>query len=154
MLPGFADEFAQAERIEPEVLSLKVGQVGSVTFDRGHFRQVLWNLCRNALYYGKHESGSLMLLAGMDHGRVTLEVQDDGPGVLPEHRSRLFEPFFTTAEQGTGLGLYIAKELCEANGAWLEYNDAESGERQQGACFRITFGERRFMKRPVHEHGG
>ena len=156
LLPGFADEFSQAERVEPGVLALKVGQVGMVTFDRGHFRQVLWNLCRNALYYGKHASGSLMLIAGMERGRVTLEVQDDGPGVLLEHRSRLFEPFFTTAEQGTGLGLYIAKELCEANGAWLEYHDAEhkSGERQQGACFRITFGERRFLKRPVREHGG
>ncbi len=154
LLPGFADEFAQAERVEPGVLTLKVGQVGIVTFDRGHFCQVLWNLCRNALYYGKHASGSLMLLASLDRGRVTLEVQDDGPGVLPEHRSRLFEPFFTTAEQGTGLGLYIAKELCEANGAWLEYHDAEHSGRQQGACFRIIFGERRFMKRPVREHGG
>ncbi len=156
LLPVFADEFSQAERVEPGVLSLKIGQVDMVTFDRGHFRQVLWNLCRNALHYGKREAGSLMLLADMDRGRVILEIQDDGPGVLPEHRSRLFEPFFTTAEQGTGLGLYIAKELCEANGAWLEYHDAEnrSGERQQGACFRITFGERRFMKRPVHGHGG
>ncbi len=152
LLPGFADEFAQAERVEPGVLMLKAGQVGMVSFDRGHFRQVLWNLCRNALYYGKHAPGSLVLQVFLDRGRVTLEVQDDGPGVLPEHRSRLFEPFFTTAEQGTGLGLYIAKELCEANGAWLEYHDEEHG--RQGACFRIIFGERRFINRPVREHGG
>ncbi len=150
LLPGFSDEFVEAERVEPGVLALKAEQVGTVAFDRGHFRQVLWNLCRNALYYGRHETASLVLATGMDRGRVTLEVKDDGPGVLPEHRSRLFEPFFTTAEQGTGLGLYIAKELCEANGAWLEYVDVGG---RQGACFRITFGERRYIKRPVREHG-
>ncbi len=154
LLPGFADEFSQAERVEQGVVVLKVVQVGSVTFDRGHFRQVLWNLCRNALYYGKHQAGSLTIATSMERGRVILEVQDDGPGVLPEHRSRLFEPFFTTAEQGTGLGLYIAKELCDANGAWLEYVDAEHRAVEQGACFRITFGERRYMKRPESEHGG
>ncbi len=154
LLPGFADEFSQAERIEQGVVVLKAGQVGVVTFDRGHFRQVLWNLCRNALYYGKRQAGSLALATGIERGRVILEVQDDGPGVLPEHLARLFEPFFTTAEQGTGLGLYIAKELCDANGAWLEYVDAEHREVKQGACFRITFGERRYMKRPEREHGG
>lgn len=155
LLPAFVDEFNQAERVAPGVLVLKAEQVGMISFDRGHFRQVLWNLCRNGLYYGRHLPGSLMLVTSMERGRVTLEVQDDGLGVLPEHRSRLFEPFFTTAEQGTGLGLYIAKELCEANGAQLEYRDVESrqGERESGACFRMTFGERRFVKRPVREHG-
>ena len=156
LLPAFVDEFNQAERIAPGVLVLQAEQVGMVTFDRGHFRQVLWNLCRNGLYYGRHLPGSLMLVTGMERGRVTLDVRDDGPGVSLEHRSRLFEPFFTTAEQGTGLGLYIAKELCEANGAWLAYHDAESrlGERKSGACFRMIFGERRLGKRPVREHGG
>ncbi len=156
LLPAFVDEFNQAERIAPGVLVLQSEQVGMVTFDRGHFRQVLWNLCRNGLYYGRHLPGSLMLVTGMERGRVTLDVRDDGPGVSLEHRSRLFEPFFTTAEQGTGLGLYIAKELCEANGAWLAYHDAESrpGERKSGACFRMIFGERRLGKRPVREYGG
>jgi two-component system sensor histidine kinase PilS (NtrC family) len=156
LLPTFMDEFIQAERVAPGVVVLQAGQAGMVTFDRGHFRQVLWNLCRNGLHYGHHLPGSLALVTGVERGRVTLEVRDDGPGIAVEHRSRLFEPFFTTAEQGTGLGLYIAKELCEANGAWLAYYDAEDrpGERKSGACFRITFGERRLGKRPVHQHGG
>jgi two-component system sensor histidine kinase PilS (NtrC family) len=156
LLPTFMDEFIQAERVAPGVLVLQAGQAGMVTFDRGHFRQVLWNLCRNGLHYGRHSPGSLALVTGVERGRVTLEVRDDGPGISVEHRSRLFEPFFTTAEQGTGLGLYIAKELCEANGAWLEYHDAQGrpGERKSGACFLITFGERRLGKRPVREHGG
>jgi len=72
-----------------------------------------------------------------DDGTVSLDVQDDGPGVAEENSARLFEPFFTTAAQGTGLGLYIAKELCAANGAKLEYRKREGHD---GACFRITFG--------------
>ena len=155
-LPVFIDEFNQAERVAPGVLVLRATQAGEVTFDRGHFRQVLWNLCRNGLYYGQHLPGSLALVTGNDRGRVMLGVQDDGNGISLQNQSRLFEPFFTTAEQGTGLGLYIAKELCEANGAWLQYHNPEvnSGEHKTGACFCITFGERRLGKRPVHEHGG
>jgi two-component system sensor histidine kinase PilS (NtrC family) len=155
-LTVLVDELAQAERVTPGVLVLQAELNSLVTFDRGHFRQVLWNLCRNGLHFGKHLPGSLVLSNRMERGRVVLEVQDDGPGISAENQSRLFEPFFTTAEQGTGLGLYIARELCEANGAWLEYHepDAKSGQHKSGACFRITFGERRFGKRPVHEHGG
>lgn len=153
-LPVFADEFNQAERVAPGVLILQSEPARMVTFDRGHFRQVLWNLCRNGLNYGHRLPGSLALVTGIDAGRVTLEVQDDGPGISVEHRARLFEPFFTTAEQGTGLGLYIARELCEANGAWLEYFDAQAGNPRSGARFRITFGERRLEKRPGRNHGG
>lgn len=143
LLPVFVAEFNQAERIDPGVLVLRADQSGTVTFDRGHLRQVLWNLCHNGLRYGHRAAGSLALQTGVEHGRVILEVQDDGEGISAEHQARLFEPFFTTSEQGTGLGLYIARELCEANGALLEYYSlqAKAGACQSGACFRITFGE-------------
>jgi two-component system sensor histidine kinase PilS (NtrC family) len=153
-LPVFVDEFNQAERVAPGVLVLQSQKGRLVSFDRGHFRQVLWNLCRNGLHYGHRMPGSLALVTGIEGGRVTLEVRDDGPGISVEHRARLFEPFFTTAEQGTGLGLYIARELCEANGAWLEYHDGLAGNPESGARFRITFGERRLEKRPGRNHGG
>ena len=58
---------------------------------------------------------------------VKLDVIDDGPGITPEVRARLFEPFFTTAAGGTGLGLYIAREVCEANGATLDHVETSSG---------------------------
>ncbi len=153
LLPVLVEEFVQAERVESGVLSLSSDPELLITFDKGHLRQVLWNLWRNALHYGQHLSGSLAVQTGVTRDRVILDVQDDGPGISVENRSRLFEPFFTTAEQGTGLGLYIARELCEANGAWLEYHNTESGggEGKSGACFRITFGERRLGKRPVYE---
>jgi two-component system sensor histidine kinase PilS (NtrC family) len=62
-----------------------------------------------------------------------LDIQDDGPGVSRETQAHLFEPFFTTEAQGTGLGLYIARELCEGNGARVEYVDGS-----RGGHFRIT----------------
>lgn len=151
LLRVFVDEFVQSERVAPGVLVLQAEQVSMVTFDKGHLRQVLWNLCSNGLHYGKKLPGSLALLLGDEHGRVILDVQDDGPGISAENQARLFEPFFTTAEQGTGLGLYIARELCEANGAWLEYH--EPAVHKSGARFQITFGERRLGKRPEREHG-
>lgn len=67
-----------------------------------------------------------------------MEIADDGPGVASDAVQQLFEPFITTAAGGTGLGLYIARELCEANGAVLEYMPQTAG----GACFHIVFGRR------------
>jgi two-component system sensor histidine kinase PilS (NtrC family) len=143
ILRNFMEEFDLAER-HAGVMVLSGMAPGDVSFDRGHLRQVLWNLCRNALRYGRKLPGSLVLAMSEENGRVMLEVQDDGPGISAEQQSKLFEPFFTTAQEGTGLGLYIAKELCEANGARLEYHADES---RTGACFSITFGN-------VHGDGG
>ena len=107
-----------------------------VRFDRQHLDQVLWNLCRNAWRFCRHEAGSIRLAASypISGDIVQLEVSDDGPGVVEALHAQLFEPFFTTESTGTGLGLYIARELCDANGAALEY--VETG---QGARFRISF---------------
>ena len=70
--------------------------------------------------------------------RVELHVFDDGEGVPTHLRQQLFEPFFTTFSGGIGLGLYIAREMCAANGAILEYVDSP-GERG-GADFRMLCG--------------
>lgn len=139
-LQALVEEFELTEKLEPGVMVLAVVADTEVSFDRGHLRQVLWNLCRNALRYCQKIPGSLRVTIATEDGRVVLDVQDDGPGIPAENRKKLFEPFFTTAEDGAGLGLYIAKELCEANGALLEYR---AGERRTGARFRILFSERR-----------
>jgi two-component system sensor histidine kinase PilS (NtrC family) len=138
ILHVFVEEFNLAERLNTGVIVLAGVPGIEVSFDRGHLRQVLWNLCRNALRYGSKLPGSMMLAVVANDGRTTLSVQDDGPGVPLEHQGKLFEPFFTTASDGTGLGLYIAKELCEANGVQLEYH---ADEGQMGARFCITFGK-------------
>lgn len=138
MLRIFVEEFVLAERIESGILALASMPGSRVSFDRGHLRQVLWNLCRNALRYGRKQQGSVALTMSMEDGRAIVTVRDDGPGIAAEHLGKLFEPFFTTADEGTGLGLYIAKELCEANGARLEYRAVVEGA---GASFRIAFEE-------------
>lgn len=104
-----------------------------------HLDQVLWNLVRNAIHHGSHRPGSIMitLQPGAMAGALTLDVIDDGPGVSIEALQHLFEPFFTTDTRGTGLGLYIARELADVNGARLECI-VEGRPAKSGACFRLT----------------
>lgn len=133
-LPVFVGQFSQIERIPPSIFSIEVEQDATVTFDRSHLNQVLWNLCRNALRYCRRQAGSVRLILRGGPDYPTLHVRDDGPGVEPALRSQLFEPFFTTAASGTGLGLYIAREVCDFNGAALDYVD-----EAQGGHFIIIF---------------
>jgi two-component system sensor histidine kinase PilS (NtrC family) len=131
------ESLCQVEQVSRSVFELRVDQACTARFDSGHFEQVLWNLCRNALRYSQKLPRSVRLYAfTSDEGRAVLEVSDDGTGVPGDAVQKLFEPFFTTDASGTGLGLYIARELCEANGAMIEYRRALDG----GACFRIVFG--------------
>jgi two-component system sensor histidine kinase PilS (NtrC family) len=137
-LSGFSEELSRANRVPSSTIEITAPLECIVSFDRGHLDQVLWNLGQNALRYCQNKTGSLKLrLARSDvDGSITLELIDDGPGVNAEAGSKLFEPFFTTESAGTGLGLYIGRELCEANGAFLEHVPRTGG----GACFRIVFG--------------
>ena len=135
-LPTFLDGLAQVEQVSREVFALELPADCAVYFDRGHFEQVLWNLCRNALRYSHKQKGSVQLRClRAAQGQRMLEVEDDGPGVPEADVQNLFEPFYTTDSGGTGLGLYIARELCEANDAVIGYRRSEQG----GACFSISF---------------
>lgn len=134
-LAQFAQEFGLVEKIPAEAIDVQVRTAQRMLFDRQHLDQVLWNMVRNAWRHGKQQPGSVRVIVAPSPapGRLVLEVLDDGPGVSREAQAHLFEPFFTTEAQGTGLGLYIARELCEGNGARLEYVD-DSG----GGHFRVT----------------
>jgi two-component system sensor histidine kinase PilS (NtrC family) len=134
-LRQFVEQFCQTEKIPAKAVVLDVAEEVTVRFDRYHLDQVLWNLCRNAWRHCRHRDGSIRLRAAFaSTGNVVqLDVADDGPGVAEALRTHLFEPFFTTDSTGTGLGLYIARELCEANGATLDYIEAP-----QGGQFRIS----------------
>jgi len=133
-LESFLDELGVHEQAERERFALQAESGATLRFDRAHLNQVLWNLISNALRHGSGQPGSVRILA---HGtpsseRVELHIIDDGAGVSEEARGKIFEPFFTTHGKGTGLGLYIARELCEANDAVLEWVGNEPG-----AHFRI-----------------
>jgi two-component system sensor histidine kinase PilS (NtrC family) len=137
-LGEFLAEFVANESASAGRFTVEVGGDTWIEFDREHLRQVMWNLLRNAARYAGPENGAVRIALRGYAGRVELSVIDNGPGVPPSHQGQLFEPFFTTEAKGTGLGLYLARELCAANRATLEYvNDV------QGAHFRILCREAR-----------
>jgi len=138
----FAEQFCANEKVDADVLNLECTTLPTIVFDRSHLNQVMWNLCRNALRHGRSRRGSIAIRVdpGARPDRVRLSVIDDGPGISPEHRVHLFEPFFTTVATGTGLGLYIAREVCEANEASLEYIESAAGGHFCIECRRVEPG--------------
>ena len=134
-MQGFAAEFAIGERVPAEAIDVQVRTTQRMLFDRQHLDQVMWNIARNAWRHCRKRPGSIRIVVwpAAAPGLLLIDVHDDGPGVPPETQAHLFEPFFTTETSGTGLGLYIARELCEGNGARLEYV-----ENPGGGQFRIT----------------
>jgi two-component system sensor histidine kinase PilS (NtrC family) len=140
-LEDFAHEFSRTLELQESELSL--GEVPAdleVRMDTSHLRQVMWNLCDNAVKYASETGGILVeLQAGRTQrtGQPYLEVLDQGHGVDPATVDKIFEPFFTDRKGGTGLGLYISRELCELNRATLVYQAREPG----GSIFRIVFAD-------------
>jgi two-component system sensor histidine kinase PilS (NtrC family) len=125
----FFEDYMVTEGLDSRLLAFNSGEDLRICFDRSHLQQVLWNLVSNAIRHSKGNPGSVQLFtttSGVGE-RVELHVTDDGPGVPEEAREQIFEPFFTTHHKGTGLGLFIARELCEANGASLELLPSDSG---------------------------
>lgn len=135
----------------------------SARFDSNQMEQVMINLIENGLHHGnKVEKNAIIIIAigeTNDKSQVFIDIIDQGSGVSSGNNLHLFEPFFTTEAQGTGLGLYLSREICEANQAQLDYLDPEasyaewqtppstkdsevqklSNNRQFGACFRVIF---------------
>jgi two-component system sensor histidine kinase PilS (NtrC family) len=111
-----------------------------VSVDPTQLHQVMWNLCQNALTHGRRP-GSDAAPVEIRYGRLAstgrpfVEVIDRGPGIAPEDAERVFEPFFTRATHGTGLGLFLARELAESNGAALLHESPPGG----GTLFRLVF---------------
>ena len=140
-LAEFALEFTRTLELQEGELSLgDVPEDLHVRMDRGHLRQVMWNLCDNAVKYASETGGILVeLKAGREagQGRPFVEVCDSGHGVDPSTAEKIFEPFYTKRSGGTGLGLYISRELCELNRATLLYVDRAEG----GSIFRIVFAD-------------
>ncbi|SFN98865.1 two-component system, NtrC family, sensor histidine kinase PilS [Formivibrio citricus] len=134
-LGQFLDEFSQVEGISAAIV-LDCPPEAEIHFDAGHLHQVLWNLARNGWRYCSKNDGSLVFTVRAQGRHWRLDVCNDGPPVPAEAQAQLFEPFFTTDARGTGLGLYIAREICQANNAQIEYVSPPQG----GACFRLTFG--------------
>jgi len=128
----FLGEFVANEDVPADRFVIEPSRAW-IAFDREHLRQVVWNLLRNAVRHARQEPGAVRLAARAFGDKVEFSVTDNGPGVPATVQGQLFEPFFTTDSKGTGLGLYLARELCAANDASLEY--VADGP---GAHFRIV----------------
>ncbi len=129
---------ATALNVPAKALNLVIEQPQTVCFDTDHLFQIVNNLCHNSLKHSApyHDVAIVKLLISVDgEGHSVLDVIDWGEGIKGAIADRIFDPFFTTTARGTGLGLYIARELAEANGARLDHRPTPVG-----CQFRLTFG--------------
>ena len=136
-LKTFYDELLMGQGLNQSDIVLYVHSTPlMVYFDQQQLYQVLYNLCENGLRYSEG-TPLLELTAGINEesNRPYLEVLDHGKGMTTEVKAQIFEPFFTTESKGTGLGLYITRELCEENKASLHLVSSVD----TGSCFRIYF---------------
>ncbi len=119
-LPGFIDDFCQSGLASPESFELEM-EVGHpiLLFDAGHLAQILTNLCTNAVVHGDNDDPITIRVFATEAYPLCIEVADRGPGVEAEILDQIFEPFYTTSHEGSGLGLYICGQLCELNNAFI-----------------------------------
>ena len=116
------DEFNATQSLSPRMVALSESGQHAVRFDPLHLREVVLNLLSNAVRYGSGVDASIRLdVIPAARERIELHVMDDGAPISADVRAHLFEPFYTTSSKGTGLGLYLARELCLNNEATLDY---------------------------------
>lgn len=135
-LTKFQTEFCEIKHIDPADFNLLTpSSVTYVNMDAGQLHQVMWNLLENAWHYSQARPQTEKRVQVHLYTRtneVIIDVTDNGQGVSEKIQQHLFEPFHSDRLGGTGLGLYLARELCQANGARLNYLPDER-------CFRISF---------------
>ena len=113
------------------------GEDSEILFDPTQLEQVITNLCQNSVKYANPQYGHLKIrlhMARFWDDTPYLNLTDNGQGISREDAEQLFEPFYTSDSQSTGLGLFLVKEYCNLNGANIEY---VRGSSRHG--FRITF---------------
>lgn len=137
-LRRLASEFREQRELPDSRLRIEAPRAAiEVLIDPTQLEQAVTNLMDNALRHAASETHqptiTLRLSPIRGHREMALDIIDDGPGIPLEKRSQIFEPFFSTHKQGSGLGLFLARQLCDANQAPLEYVQIPNA----GACFRI-----------------
>lgn len=143
-LERFVTDFATGMGVSKDSFLIKIQPEDTeVRFDAGHLHQILTNLCDNGLRHSRQSTQpiKITLRGGLEAGssRPHLDILDAGPGVSKDASQHLFEPFFTTEVRGTGLGLYLSRELAEGNQAHLNYLYQDDGQ----GFFRLTFQDPR-----------
>ncbi|MCP5141507.1 MAG: PAS domain-containing protein [Chromatiales bacterium] len=141
-LDEFIADFLFSSGMSPERLGLSLERDDMIVrFNPTQLNQIITNLCQNAIRHGtpEGEDPKFDVRAGFSErdNRPYLEICDYGKGIPDNEAQQVFDPFYSTHSQGTGLGLYIAREMCASNRARLDYRRGET----VGSCFRITFAE-------------
>ncbi|MEX2524963.1 MAG: ATP-binding protein [Gammaproteobacteria bacterium] len=136
-LQSIVDEFIQTNQLQPSDIRVHAPAHGvHARLDPEQMRQVLLNLLENGIRYSREHPLVEITVSKTDESeRPLIDIVDHGNGIEPGDAEQLFEPFFTTSDKGSGLGLYIARELCESNQATLTLHENTGS----GCCFRITF---------------
>jgi two-component system sensor histidine kinase PilS (NtrC family) len=146
-LDTFLNDFIAGNKAQREdfLIQTQQGDI-KIHFDPSHLQQILTNLCENGIRHTddnkeNKEPYKIEFHAGIseNNNRPYLDIIDHGTGIDAETAAHIFEPFYTTAETGTGLGLYISRELAECNQAHLTLLHSN----EEGSCFRLTFSDPR-----------
>lgn len=138
-LNRLVDDYQTHQNVNAKLALTVNANQAHARFDPDQIEQVVVNLMNNGVRHGTQLNPDAMLTIELneteDGEQAYIDVIDQGEGVPDENVEHLFEPFFTTETQGTGLGLYLSREICEANQARLDY----MGHTDAGTCFRLTF---------------
>lgn len=137
-LNSFREEFLLSCNLNSEQITLETTDDDIfVLFDSSHLNQVMGNLCTNAITHSDKQMAQIkiQIICGHDqqNDQPFIKVIDNGPGIPEEIIEQVFDPFFTTNPKGSGLGLYISKEIIESNRAKIRY----SRNNESGSCFTI-----------------
>jgi len=148
---SFVADYAESHPLETDVLrAVHEGTRVVAMVDPQHLHQVLTVLVHNALTYGRNpgEPAQVTVAVHRDvtQGMPMIEVIDRGPGIPPRVVEQIFTAFFSTSDHGTGLGLYIARQLCEANQSALSYEPVPGG----GSCFRVLLPAAQVLVEGLH----
>ena len=126
---GEANEYAVSIRTD------LAADLPKITADRVQLQQVLMNLMLNGIEAMKETGGVLMVKSGLDEdSQIEISVNDTGPGLSPGKAEQIFDAFFTTKPQGSGMGLAISKSIVESHGGRIWAN----GDGGRGATFHFT----------------
>ncbi len=122
----FREECIATHHLQASQIKIQIDpQSIEILFDSNQLHQVMWNLCSNAINHSNRQHSTIMInIQGEidDNTRQPyIDIIDNGPGIDKDTQALIFDPFFTTSSEGTGLGLYITKEVIESNRAKIRY---------------------------------
>jgi len=142
----FREEFTTTNKLQAYQVQIQIEPASiTILFDSSQLHQVMWNLCTNAINHSNMADSNMMIHVKAEIDIETrqpyIDIIDNGSGIDEETQLHIFDPFFTTSSEGTGLGLYITKEVIESNRAKIRHISPPTG----GTCFRIYFQQGQLM---------